>query len=272
MRKTPMISLAVAANGLLEAIAAASGEPDRILASVGLDRATFSNPQGFIPASTHDRILEEAARSTGDECFALHWGASADPRQAGALLYVMLNSPTIGVAVENADRYNKVHNEASDWFCTHEGNRCYIRQSLQGLGDEWRRCRQSSECVMSGALNILRMMVGSRWSPREVQFAHAPPRCDAEHVRIFGAPVSFGHETNAFAVDPEFLRREVPAADPFLYPSLKRYLDQILEEMPREDDLLVSARKAVAESMRNGDYKMAAVAKRLAMSRRTLQR
>lgn len=125
---------------------------------------------------------------------------------------------------------------------------------------------------MAGALNILRMMAGSRWGPREVQFAHEPPRLASAHFSIFGAPVSFGHETNAFIVDREFLDREVPAADPFLYPTLKRYLDRVLEEMPREDDLIAAARKAVAESRRDGDCRLALVAKRLAMSRRTLQR
>lgn len=57
-----------------------------------------------------------------------------------------------------------------------------------------------------------------------------------------------------------------------LYPILKRYLDRVLEEMPREDRLLASVRRAVAESMRNGDPTLAQVARRIAMSPRTLQR
>ena len=268
-----MISLTVAANSLLDAIAAAGGDPDRIIASVGLTRPAFSNPEGFIPFVLYARILEEAARSTDDDCFGLHWGASCDPRCIGPLAYVVLNSPTIGTALDNTARYNRVHNEASLWFCTEEGSRCFIRQSLQRLGAEWPgRCRQSSEGILAGVLGILRMMAGSRWGPREVQFAHQPPRLASEHIRIFGAPVSFGHETNALIVDREFLDRQVPAADPFLYPTLKRYLDQVLEEMPREDDLMTATRKAVAESMRDGDCLLAVVAKRLAMSPRTLQR
>ncbi|HEY1374542.1 MAG TPA: AraC family transcriptional regulator [Candidatus Binatia bacterium] len=274
-RKEPLISLAVSVTppGLLDFIAAAGADPDKILASVRLDRQTFSDREGFIPVAVHAEILEKAAKSTGDACFGLHWGVTRDPRFFGPLAYVLLNSPTIGAAAENAGRYAKVRNQASDWSCTHEGNRSFIRQSLQGVGSDWRRlCRQSSDCFMAEALNILRMMVGSRWAPFEVQFAHDPPSRDSEYIRVFGAPASFGHETNAFVVDSEFLKRDVPAADPYLYPTLKRYLDQVLEEVPPENGFLASVRKAVADSMRNGDCKLAAVAKRLGMTVRTFQR
>ena len=42
--------------------------------------------------------------------------------------------------------------------------------------------------------------------------------------------------------------------------------------MPREDELLASVRRAIAESMRDGDPRLVRVAKKVAMSSRTLQR
>jgi AraC-like DNA-binding protein len=42
--------------------------------------------------------------------------------------------------------------------------------------------------------------------------------------------------------------------------------------MPREDSLLASVRRATAETMRDGNLKLARVAKQMAMSARTLQR
>ena len=115
-------------------------------------------------------------------------------------------------------------------------------------------------------------MAGSHWAPQEVQFAHPPPHRTSEHVRIFTAPVLFGCATNAFVIEREFLDRQVPAADPRLYRILKQYLDRVLDEMPREDELLASVRRAFAESMRDGDPTLARVARKLAASPRTLQR
>src|SRR5262249_7457170 len=98
------------------------------------------------------------------------------------------------------------------------------------------------------------------------------PRDASEHTRLFGAPVSFGFQANAFAMDREFLERQVPAAHERLYPILKHYLDDILTGMPRGDEMLAPAPRLVGESMSNGEPKLAAMGKRLAMGPRTLQR
>src|SRR5947199_8566062 len=73
-------------------------------------------------------------------------------------------------------------------------------------------------------------------------------------------------------MERDFVERQVPAADPRLYRILKQQVERILNEMPREDSLIASVRKAIAELMRDGDPKIAQPAKNRAMSRRTVQR
>jgi AraC-like DNA-binding protein len=264
-----MISIA-ATSGLLEAITAAGGNPDHVLRTIGLDRSAFSNPEGFVPSSSFAQLLEQTARATADDCFGLHFGERYNPKNIGPLVYAVLNSPTIVAGIANVERYLHVFNQAAKWVFTVEGNWSYIRFLLTDLDIE--APRQHNECTMAVALNTLRIMVGSQWAPKEVQFAHEAPHQISEHHRVFGTPVSFGCETNAFVVEREFVEREVPAADPRLYRILKRYLDSVLNEMPREDSFLASLRKSIAESMRDGDPKLARVSKRIAMSPRTLQR
>ena len=125
---------------------------------------------------------------------------------------------------------------------------------------------------MAVRLNTIRMMVGSQWTPLEVQFAHEGPADILEHQRIFGAPVLFGYPTNNIVVEHEFLERQVPAADTRLFGIMKHYLERVLEEMPQEDGALASMRRAIAESLRDGEPSLVRVAKKLAMSPRTLQR
>jgi AraC-like DNA-binding protein len=269
VRPRPTISLAAAA-GLIDAIKAAEGDPDQVLDSLGLDRAALSRPDGFIACADFARLLEEAARATGDECFGLHFGEQYHPKNIGPFIYVVLNSPTVGAALDNTVRYLKVHNEAAEVSLALEGHRASLRQSLIGLPVE--DARQQSEYGLAVALNTIRMMVGSRWVPLEVQFGHRAPRDTSEHVRVFGAPVSFACPTNALVFEREFVERQVPAADERLYPILRRYLEQVLQEMPREDDALASVRRVVGEVMREGDPKLSEVARKIAMSPRTLQR
>ena len=120
--------------------------------------------------------------------------------------------------------------------------------------------------------NMLRIIAGSHWAPREVQFAHEAPARTSEHLRVFVAPVLFGCASNALVMDREFVERQVPAADPRLYRILKQQAERVLREMPRESDLLAAVRRAIAESMREGDLKLARVIKKISMSPRTLER
>jgi len=264
-----MISVA-ATTGLIEAIVAAGGRPEAILRSVGLDRSSLADPHGFIPCAAFTRLLEDAAGSTGDSCFGLHFGEHFSPKNVGPLAYVTLNSPTFAVGFENIVRYHGVHNDGAHISFAIDGKWAYIRQRLTDPTVE--APRQHNEFTAAVGLNMMRLMAGSRWAPADVHFAHPEPEDTSEHHRVFAAPVSFGHVTNAFVVDREFVERPVPAADEQLYPILRRYLDRALKEMPREDHLLSSVRRVIAEVMRDGDLAIGPVASKLAMSPRTLQR
>jgi hypothetical protein len=226
-----MISMATT-TGLLEPITVAGGNPDEILQGFELDRSVFAKPEGFIPCSVFAGILREAARSTADDCFGLHFAERFNPKNLGPLVYVALNSPTIGAGIQNVGRYLHVYDSSAEWFFTVEADRGYIRFVMTGLGTE--PPRQSNERRMTIIVNTLRMMVGSQWAPLEVQFSHEAPEHTSEHHRIFRAPVLFGCETNALVIERNFAEREVPAADRQLYLIIRQYLDQVLSEIPRK--------------------------------------
>jgi hypothetical protein len=90
------------------------------------------------------------------------------------LAYVALNSPTIAAGIQNVERYLHAYDSSAKWFFTTEGSRGYLRYVLADLGVT--PLRQSNEHGMTMIVNTLRMMVGSQWSPQEVQFAHEAPR------------------------------------------------------------------------------------------------
>jgi AraC-like DNA-binding protein len=264
-----MISVA-AMTGLLEAITAAGGNPDQILHSVGRERSALTNVEGFIASSSFARILDESARLTGDECFGLHFGERFNPKDIGPLVYVVLNSPTVAAAIENAERYLHIHNEAAKPSFSIEGQQGYLRFLLADLAID--STRQHNEYSMAVLLNTFRLIAGSHWTPREVQFAHEAPQRATEHMRVFGAPILFGCASNALVIEREFVDRQVPAADPRLYRILKQHAERTLREMPRESDLIAAVRRAIAESMREGDPRLARVIKKLPLGARTLER
>ena len=267
--RKPMISL-TAATGLAEAIEAAGGDPERALRPLGLDRKRLENPHGYIASADFALLLEEAAAVTGDDCFGLHFGAHFDPKNAGALAYVILHSPTIGAALANAGRYLHVHNEGARVEYVREPPLAYLRHVLVAVPFDHRR--QHAEYSLAVGLQTMRLMAGSAWSPLEVQFEHKAPSDATEHLRTFAAPVTFGCPTGAFVVDLEFVDRPVPAADPRLYPILTKYLDDLAAALPAEQQFVTALRRAIADAVGRGKPSLLEVAQGMALGSRTLQR
>jgi AraC-like DNA-binding protein len=259
-----------AATGLLEAIADGGGTAERVLRNAGVERSTLLRRDGFIRSSTFSRLLEESARSTGDCCFGMHFGARFDPRDIGVLAYVVVNSSTVAAALRNVERYLHIHHHAPSVSFGIEGKRGYLRYLLRR--SENTTIRQHNEYSMAVLLKTLRGAAGTAWMPREIRFVHERnPACD--YRAVFGSRVRFGCASNAVIVERDFVECCVAAADPKLYRALRLHLDRALGGTQQEEDgLLESVRSAIGASLECGDAKLERIAARLTVNARTLER
>ena len=110
-----------------------------MLRAAGIPRSAFSSSDGFIASAAFSRVLEQAALSTGDGCFGLHFGARFDPRDLGVLHYVVVNSPTIADAIANTVRYIHVHNRSAILWWDVDGKCGYLRYKLTASATEAQR-------------------------------------------------------------------------------------------------------------------------------------
>jgi len=267
--KKPTISVA-ATTGLLDAFAGAGADADAVIRTAGLNHEVLREADAFVPTAAFTRMLEEGARATRDDCFGLHFGERFDPKDIGALAYVVLNSPTVALAMENIERYVKIHNNAGRASFTIEDDGAHL--SYVVTKEPPFSKRQHNEYSMAVLLRTFRMIAGDDWRPLEVHFEHDAPNDTAEHTRIFRCPVRFGCDTNELLVEHGFIERLVPLADARLYRVLKQHVERILAELPADDDWLVAVRNAIAGAMLEGDPKCIRVARKLAISARTLER
>jgi AraC-like DNA-binding protein len=265
----PLISATVTI-GLPQAIADAGGNLDEILQDLGVDPATLSRAEGFIPCANFARILDATARRTGDPAFGLHFGARSNPKNNGCLAYAVMNSPTVISAFETAARYIHLHNEAAQLALSEDKHLSYWSYSLNKLDLE--NSRQFVDYGMAAALNVLRLMVGSLWSPREVHFEHQSEEMITAYREVFRSPIVFASSSNAFVMDSEFCKQPVPAADPNLFRILTCYLDDVLTRIPKKNAALAPIRTTIVQLMAHGGLNLARTAKALGVSARTLQR
>jgi AraC-like DNA-binding protein len=183
---------------------------------------------------------------------------------------VVLNSPTIAVALENTARYLRLYNEAATVAFVRSETRGYLHHQLHDVPRHDRR--HQHEYGLTVGVATIRLMAGSDWRPLEVHFEHEPPARTHEHTRVFGAPVLFRCEGNALVMEGEFCDRHVPASDRRLYPILEQYLERQFETSPADDRFAATIRSAIENAMRDGEPRVGRVASAVGVSVRTLER
>jgi AraC-like DNA-binding protein len=270
MSETPTI-LVRAVSKLIDAVEAAGIRKELFLDEVGFDAALFDDPDNRIPYSSIVAMYEHASRITGDDCFGLHIGERVNPPMFDLIGYIIMKSPTLGEAMQRAERYHSIWNAGASYNLTIEGE--LARLAYQYVECNPDSCRQDCEATLAIVVNFGRLVTGVDWTPRSVNFRHRAPADISEHLRIFRAPVYFGRQQNELIFDRYVLDLPVIKADPNLFFVLDRHARDMLTKLRTHGDSLgARVRRLLDEALRGGDPGLEAIAKQMSMSARTLQR
>jgi AraC-like DNA-binding protein len=133
------------------------------------------------------------------------------------------------------------------------------------------RCRR--EMMVASALEFAREVSGVKVRPRRVHFAHAAPRDAREHEEFFECEVRFGSDIDGLELDRDTLAIPLPGADRDLSKLLLQHLRAIAGDPPETSVTLEGrVRTAICRRLGNDTLEMAALARELGTSARTLRR
>ncbi len=258
-------------TGLLDAVTAGGGRAERVLAAAGLTLADLADPDRMLAAERLLVLFDAAADELGDDAFGLHFAETYDFGALGAVSYAVLNAPSVGTALANFERYGRTHWEGGRLGLEVHGHEARLAHDV---GTEGRaRSRQYAEGSAVVGLRLVRQLIGSEWAPRRILFGHPRPARTGEHARILGVPIRFDAPVSvALAFDAADLQRPVPHADRRLLPIVQRHLDERLAAHDDDGGWLAGVRESVALGVCDGPPSIEAVAARLGLSVRTLQR
>ncbi len=243
-------------------------DPYRMLDAVGLGRAVLHDPDAKIPAAAVRRLFEASAMAAAIEDFGLRLAEKRELSNLGPLALVVREQPTIRKALEALIQYIRLHNE-SLLVSLHEEEDTVVISPVLKVGRPV-PTRQSVELTIGVLYRILRMLLGEGWRPLAVRFAHQAPAKLDRHRRFFRVPIEFGAENNSLVCAARDLEAPIPAADPTMARYVQRYLDSI-GARPKVT-LTDQVREMVATLLPSGRCSLEAVAERLGIDRRTLQR
>jgi AraC-like DNA-binding protein len=275
--KKLMSTLEVAASlgAMVVSVAKARGVSEAtLLATTGFDAKSGADPDARIPLEIEQRLWREAAARTHDDAFGLHAAELVQPGAFDVFDYAIRTAPTLWLSLERLVRYNRLVHDVAVWSLapTRGGVRIEHTFRVGGIAQE----RHSAEFTIATVVTIGGQIAGTAVRPRAVGFRHAKPLSsgtNAELLRLFGVEPEFRQPVNFIELDAAFVARDNPRADPALSRVIERHAEALLAARP-EPTLSAAdrVRRSLASALAEGDIGLPAVARRLKLSERSLQR
>ncbi|MFC1706575.1 AraC family transcriptional regulator [Planctomycetota bacterium] len=246
----------------------AEGKVAEILRLAGIEPSLLGTPQKRISTRQLAMMWSELERAADDPNLGLHLGELRDGLPAGHVLFsAMLNSPTLGQALERYCRFHDIMGDFVQPQVAVHGNVVVLSLSTRSRVTLH---RQHVECIFCLLVSILSHLSTATFKG-EVRFSHRCPADISEHLRIFGPDVHFAQPRNELAVERTYLELPVAAADEELLGVLEQYAERLLQRVRPTRTWSGKVAELLSRTLCDGKPRLAQVAQPLAISERSLQ-
>jgi len=255
--------------------------PSELLQAAGLDPQIFADPDAYLPHAQELRVWDEAVRMTGDQDFGVHlaeWVAGSPEDHFDVLAFAVRSSATLGEHYRLAGRYIRLIHEGIYLSLEQDGD---VARLVHGHSPEQIGPRHPVEGMLALMYLMGRRTLGedspprvadSVFTPQVVRFAHPRPPRVSEQERVFRAPVEYACPRNELVLARDLLARPQRHAELRLLALLDRQLGGLLSVLPESRRLRDEVRRCLMDELPEGKPVVAAVATKLHMSARSLQR
>lgn len=229
------------------------------------------DPQGpgGVEIAVWAEMLERAEQLLDDPLIGLHLGQTISPRHLGILGPVFASCETLAAALEKLERYQRLVFD--------------VTHMIQRPGDGWvemvwdsRRETHPGRLVNETGFAVLiqfcRSLVRGPGDPLMVEFAHSGPADVRPYENFFCCPVRFDRPEALVRMGLDLLSAPLKSPDPALMQVLEQHAERMLAQLPRQEAIVESVRKAIAAGLREGEPDIEKISGQLACTSRTLQR
>ncbi|MEM9672489.1 MAG: AraC family transcriptional regulator [Bacteroidota bacterium] len=233
----------------------------------------LDSPDHRVSLEELDRLWQRAVLLTDDHFLGLHLGQQFNFEAIGVVGYLMQNSPNLGAALQQAQRYSKIVGDVLDIRASQQGNQFVISfdpvpawQMLSELS-----LRQSVEYDMAFALRSFEILTGQSFQLTATTFTYQT-REPTVYQHAFGTEVQFEQAHNTMAFPCHYLDRPLAPVHSGLLSTLEQFAQNLLQQLTRQESVSNQVKELLVRQVGSGTPEVAAVADQLHMSKRTLQR
>ncbi|MCY1075068.1 AraC family transcriptional regulator [Archangium lansingense] len=236
----------------------------------GLDCSLLREPEARIPLSSFEALMEALASRVKEPTLGLELAREFTLEAYGVSGLVLMASPTLREGFERAFRYQRLWED----FERLTLEPCEGGGSIRFLSHEPRRPihRVLAECILAELLLTTRALTTMPVRPLWVHFEHEPPPDSSAHEDFFGIPVSFGASTTEIAFSNATLDLPLTHANALFLSFFEQQAKAKVEQLPSTSQLSEQVRTVLRGALGGGDSSLVAVAAKLHMSPRSLQR
>lgn len=248
------------------------GDPGDFMARFGIPSQAPAWEEALVPITSHDLMLDAAARDLRCPDFGLRLALGQDLSVLGRLALAIQASSTVGQALRCASRFMFVHSPALSVGVEPDprGRPEVVALTYRKDLRESPYSPQATELGLGLFHQVALALVGGTAGLRSVELPHQPLSPVSLYTGYFGADVKFGCPAAALRVERRLLDREFRDTDEVL----RRLAVEYLASHHTDPERLVSThvRRALAGSVGTAPATITHVARLLATHPRTLQR
>ncbi len=250
------------------------------LAQLGHDLDAWLAPHGLSVASLADRdrrlphadamaLLDAAAALSGDRAIGVRAARCEEPGDFDVIEYAAGNCATLGEAMRLAARFIALMHDGLSMELDVAPPLAALRVRVLPALDYG---PEAIEFLFASLLGYGSRFVGRRTRPMRVDFAHPGPADDPAYEECF-REVRFGADEHVMWIQAGAIELPLCAPDRSLLQILTSHADRLLEQLPPPPQSFAErARAAIADELSTGNPAAEQVARRLAISVRTLHR
>jgi AraC-like DNA-binding protein len=240
-----------------------------LLERAGLSAEEFADPDARVPLATHLALWTALA----ERPCGLELGARLGLRGLGVVGYALERGTTVADALA-------LLNRARDLVARGAVPTSHVVESDRGSELMWRQSlpppfaalREPAEAQASATLAVMRALAGDDVRPLHVVFPHAAPQDTRRHEARFGCPLRWSGPALELTFDARLLARPLPREEPALFGYLETRVAALAAALPEDASLSARVRDELERTLPRGEPSLSAVARRLGLSTRTLQR
>jgi AraC-like DNA-binding protein len=243
---------------------------EKLLAAARLSDAMRGDPDARISPVSYVVLWKELITALPDVVVPVELVRALDMKTLGITAQVVLRADDITHAISLIERFLRLTDTAMGFSRPERGE--LIGFSITHR-PEVMAMRYPIELMIGAGFRLLQLGSSGTSPIVEVTFAHPAGFPSASYEELFGVPVRFGAPESALWIPREAMSTPFASRDPIARHYLEAHAEQMLAALPvNAPSIVTQIRDAILGELATSGAELSRVAKRVAMSSRTVQR